>query len=85
MILHTCLFHVMQVGVFFLVFHLSLYYTILYKPVEIAVFWADELMMYFDCRVGLNQPLESATSKFGEHFHDCWAMKKVSDALWCNE
>nr|KAG5704414.1 hypothetical protein BaRGS_024269 [Batillaria attramentaria] len=28
-------------------------------------------------RVSLNQSLESATNKFGEHFHDCWAMKKT--------
>lgn len=31
------------------------------------------------CRVNLNQHLESASTKFAEHFHDCWAMKEVSE------
>ncbi|XP_070180339.1 ryanodine receptor-like isoform X4 [Littorina saxatilis] len=30
-------------------------------------------------RVQLNQPLESAINKFGEHYHDCWAMKKIEE------
>lgn len=30
-------------------------------------------------RVNLNQSLESATNKFGEHYHDCWAMKKIEE------
>ncbi|KAK3094056.1 hypothetical protein FSP39_023525 [Pinctada imbricata] len=32
-------------------------------------------------RVQLSQSFESAVSKFAEHFHDCWALKKI-DAGW---
>ncbi|XP_025103910.1 ryanodine receptor-like isoform X4 [Pomacea canaliculata] len=30
-------------------------------------------------RVNLNQHLESASTKFAEHFHDCWAMKEIEE------
>ncbi|KAK3736855.1 hypothetical protein RRG08_000604 [Elysia crispata] len=28
-------------------------------------------------RINLNQPVESAVNKYAEHFHDCWAVKKI--------
>ena len=40
--------------------------------------WPGLMLLFCHHRVSLNQPLESAINKFGEHFHDCWAMKKVS-------